>query len=85
MIRSWQLAFNWEQGANLQVHDIRVRDVRVRVLTDVAWVTMKTYVDVDAGPFNMTNVFECHDGRWYMVHHHSSVMDGGVEQQIVHG
>ncbi|MED6145879.1 F-box protein skip8 [Stylosanthes scabra] len=80
VMQSWQIAFNWEQGLNFQV-----RDVRARVLTDMAWVTMKTYVDMDTGPFNVTNVFECHNGRWYMVHHHSSVMNGEVEQHIVHG
>ncbi|KAL9434608.1 hypothetical protein AB3S75_029288 [Citrus x aurantiifolia] len=82
VIQSWQIAFNWEQGV-----DFQVQDVRARVLTDIAWVTMKTYIDIDTGPFNMTNVFEFHNGRWYMVHHHSSVMlvDGEVEQQVVHG
>lgn len=81
MIQSWQLAFNWEQGV-----DFQVQDVKARVQTDIAWVTMKTYIDIDAGPFNMTNVFEFHNGRWYMVHHHSSVMliDGEVNQQVVH-
>ncbi|GMY30560.1 F-box protein SKIP8 [Fagus crenata] len=81
VVQSWQLAFNWEQGVNFQV-----RDVRARVLTDMAWVTMKTFVDMDSGPFNVTNVFEFLNGRWYMVHHHSSLMliDGEVEQQIVH-
>ncbi|CAN1299913.1 F-box protein SKIP8 [Linum perenne] len=74
VIQSWQLAFNWEQGV-----DFQVRDVGVRVLTDMAWVSMKTYVDVDTGPFHVTNVFEFHNGRWYMVHHHSS-----VDQQIMH-
>lgn len=78
-MQSWQLVFNWEQGLNFQV-----RDVRARVLTDMAWVTMKTYVDMDS-PFNVTNVFEFQNSRWYMVHHHSSVMNGEVEQQIVHG
>ncbi|XP_030540232.1 F-box protein SKIP8 [Rhodamnia argentea] len=82
VIQSWQLAFNWEQGV-----DFQVRDVRVRVLTDMAWVTMKTFVDMDTGPFNVTNVFEFHNGQWYMVHHHSSVMliDGDVDQQNIHG
>lgn len=80
VMQSWQIVFNWEQGLNFQV-----RDVRARVLTDMAWVTMKTYVDMDTGPFNMTNVFEFHNGRWYMVHHHSSVMNGEVDHQIVHG
>ncbi|XWS48788.1 hypothetical protein CRYUN_Cryun13aG0106700 [Craigia yunnanensis] len=82
VIQSWQLAFNWEQG-----FDFQVRDVRARVLPDIAWVTMKTYVDMDIAAFNMTNVFEFHHGRWYLVHHHSTVMlaDGDVEQHIVHG
>ncbi|KAK8485440.1 hypothetical protein V6N13_046868 [Hibiscus sabdariffa] len=84
VIQSWQVAFNWEQD-----DDFQVRDVRARVLTDMAWVTMKTFVDMDTGPFNMTNVFEFHHGRWYLVHHHSSVMlpaDGDMEQQlVVHG
>ncbi|XP_057415365.1 F-box protein SKIP8 [Lotus japonicus] len=75
VMQSWQLVFNWEQGLNFQV-----RDVRARVLTDMAWVTMKTFVDMDTGPFNVTNVFEFHNGRWYMVHHHSSVMNGEVDQ-----
>lgn len=79
VIQSWQLLFNWEQGP-----DFQVRDVRARVLTDMAWVSMKTYVDLDAGPFNMTNVYEFHNGRWYLVHHHSSLllMDGEVDQQV---
>uniref|UniRef100_A0A2C9W9R4 Uncharacterized protein n=1 Tax=Manihot esculenta TaxID=3983 RepID=A0A2C9W9R4_MANES len=81
VMQSWQLAFDWEQGL-----DFQVRDVRARVLTDMAWVTMKTYVHMDAGPFTVSNVFEFHNGRWYMVHHHNSVMliDGDVDQQIVH-
>ncbi|XP_021754388.1 F-box protein SKIP8-like [Chenopodium quinoa] len=79
---SWQIAFNWEQLAD----GFQVRDVRARVLSEMAWVTMKTYVDMNAGPFNVTNVFEHHDGRWYMVHHHRSVMlvDEDVDQQIGH-
>ncbi|ESW32176.1 hypothetical protein PHAVU_002G299800 [Phaseolus vulgaris] len=80
VMQSWQLVFNWEQGLNFQV-----RDVRARVLADMAWVTMKTYVDMDTGPFNVTNVFEFHNGRWYMVHHHSSMMNGDVDHHIVHG
>ncbi|GLT47434.1 hypothetical protein SLA2020_211330 [Shorea laevis] len=81
VIESWEIRFTWEQW-----FDFQVRDVRARVLTDMAWVTMKTYVEI-IGPFNMTNVFEFHNGRWYMVHHHSSVIvpNGDVEQQFGHG
>ncbi|KAJ8768502.1 hypothetical protein K2173_022595 [Erythroxylum novogranatense] len=80
VIQSWQLEFNWEQGV-----DFQVRDVRARVLTDMAWVTMKFFADMN-GPFNITNIFEFHNERWYMVHHHSSVMllDGEGDNQIVH-
>lgn len=78
VIHSWQLAFSWEQG------DLQIRDVRARVLTEVAWVTLKAYVDMETGPFNVTNVFEFHNGQWYVVHHHSSVNIDG-EQQVAHG
>ncbi|CAG7862606.1 unnamed protein product, partial [Brassica rapa] len=81
VMQSWQLCFNWEQGFDFQVHN-----VRTRILTDMAWVTMKAYLNVDAGPFLITNVFEHHNGRWHMVHHHSSVMliDGVNQQVVVH-
>lgn len=63
--------------------NFHVRDVRVRIQSDMAWVTMKAFVNMDGGPFNTTNIFEFHKERWYLVHHHSSVMavDGEVEQQ----
>lgn len=80
VMQSWRLAFDWEQGVNFQI-----RDVRARVLTDMAWVTMKTYFEIDTKPFIVTNVFEFHNGRWYLVHHHSSDMNGEVEQPIVQG
>ncbi|KAK8482460.1 hypothetical protein V6N13_060339 [Hibiscus sabdariffa] len=82
VIFSWHLAFNLQQGV-----DFHVRDVRARVLTDMAWVTMKTYVDMDNVAYNMTNVYEFHHGRWYLVHHHSSVLlaDGNMEQHILNG
>lgn len=78
MLGSWQLAFNWEPAV-----DFEVRDVRSRVLSDVAWVTMKAYVGMEHNPLNVTNVFELHNGQWYMVHHHSSVMlaNAGVADQ----
>ncbi|KAL2527731.1 F-box protein SKIP8 [Abeliophyllum distichum] len=73
VMESWQIAFSWENVA-----DFQIRDVRARVLTDMAWVTMKAYLDMEAGPFNVTNVYEFHNGRWYMVHHHSSAL-------LIHG
>ncbi|KAL0324181.1 UNVERIFIED_CONTAM: F-box protein SKIP8 [Sesamum calycinum] len=80
VMESWQLAFSWENVA-----DFQIRDVRTRVLTDLAWVTMKVFVDIGAGPFNVTNIFEFHNGRWYMVHHHSSALliHRGGQQQLM--
>ncbi|KAJ8555897.1 hypothetical protein K7X08_013393 [Anisodus acutangulus] len=80
VIGSWQLAFNWEQNV-----DVEIRDVKARVMTDSAWVTMKAYLNMGSG--NVTNVFEFHNGRWYIVHHHCSVMliHGGAGQQVVQG
>ncbi|KAG6389719.1 hypothetical protein SASPL_151192 [Salvia splendens] len=48
-----QLAFNWEN-----VTDFRIQDVRVRVMPSMAWVTMKAYLDIGAGPFHVTNIYE---------------------------
>ncbi|KAL0329933.1 UNVERIFIED_CONTAM: F-box protein SKIP8 [Sesamum radiatum] len=80
VMESWQLAFSWENVA-----DFQIQDVRTRVLTDLAWVTMKVFVDIGAGPFNVTNIFEFHNGRWYMVHHHSSALliHRGGQQQLM--
>lgn len=70
---SWGLLFNWGQDGG-QGTDFQLRDVKARVLADVAWVNMKMHVDVDPGPFHVTNVYEVRNGRWYMVHHHRSLM-----------
>lgn len=81
-MNSWELGFSWDQDIGFQV-----QDVCARVLPGMAWVTMKTYVDVDSGPFHVTNVYEFHNGQWYMVHHHSSVMliDGVVAPHNIFG
>ncbi|ERN14088.1 hypothetical protein AMTR_s00021p00230990 [Amborella trichopoda] len=67
VMESWGVAFNWHQPVNFQVCD-----VRVRVLNEMAWVTMKAFTNVNS--FHVTNVYEFHDSRWFMVHHHSSMM-----------
>lgn len=75
VIGSWALSFNWEPVT------FQLRDVCARVLTDVAWVTMKVHVNIESGPFNVTNVYELHNGRWYMVHYHCSQMPNGGDAQ----
>lgn len=71
-MESWGLLFNWGQDEGQGI-TFQIRDVRVRVLGEVAWVNMKANVDVDPVLFYVTNVYELHNGRWYMVHHHSSL------------
>ncbi|XP_042038732.1 F-box protein SKIP8-like isoform X1 [Salvia splendens] len=64
---SWQILLGREDVAAFQI-----QDVRVRVMSNVAWMTMKVYHEIVPGLFNMTNIYELHDGRWYMVHYHCS-------------
>ncbi|OAY75403.1 F-box protein SKIP8 [Ananas comosus] len=73
VIDSWRAALNWGLGGGPGVA-FQIREVRARVLSDIAWLTMKAYADIDSEPLHVTNVYELHNGRWYMVHHHSSVM-----------
>ncbi|OVA06275.1 hypothetical protein BVC80_8393g6 [Macleaya cordata] len=47
VMQSWHLAFNWGDEIAFQI-----QDVRVRVLSDMAWVTMRTCTNVDTGPFH---------------------------------
>ncbi|AQK95873.1 F-box protein SKIP8 [Zea mays] len=73
VMESWGLLFNWGQDGGQGI-GFQIRDVRVRVLGEMAWVNMKANVDVDPLVFHVTNVYELCNGRWYMVHHHSSLM-----------
>ncbi|XP_047327114.1 F-box protein SKIP8-like [Impatiens glandulifera] len=69
VMRSWQFAFNWDQV----VVDFQVQDPCIRVVTGMAWITMKAFVEEEgAGPYNVTNIFEFSNGQWHMVHHHCS-------------
>ncbi|KAG0503419.1 hypothetical protein HPP92_003491 [Vanilla planifolia] len=73
VMNSWGTVFDWGQGPWL---DFQIHDVRARVSNDMAWVTMKAYVDVDSDAFFVTNIFEFLNGRWFMVHHHTCVLTG---------
>ncbi|KAG8051665.1 hypothetical protein GUJ93_ZPchr0001g32128 [Zizania palustris] len=59
---SWGLLFNWGQDGGQGIA-FQLRDVRARVLGEVAWVNMRAHVDVDPGPFHVTNVYEFCNGR----------------------
>ncbi|KAH6801838.1 Nuclear transport factor 2 family protein [Perilla frutescens var. frutescens] len=82
VMESWRSAFSWENVA-----DSQIQDVRPRVLTDVAWVTMKAHVGMETGLCNITNVYELHNGKWYMVLHQSSpaLIHGGADHQFLQG
>lgn len=80
VIESWRLGFSWEIAV-----DFQLQDVQPRVLTDMAWVTMKALCSEENEPYNVTNVYERHNGRWYMVAHHSSaaLIHGRADEQFV--
>lgn len=73
VMESWELAFNWEWV------DFEIRDRCIRVVKDIAWVTMKTYVgnNEGVGGCNAINIFELSNGRWHLVNHHSSPLQDG--------
>ncbi|KAL6547747.1 F-box protein skip8 [Orobanche hederae] len=81
VMESWQLGFRWNNFASYQM----IGDVRTRVVSDMAWVTMKAYVDLDGVPDSVTNIYEFLNGRWYMVHHHCStnIVHGVFEPQLL--
>ncbi|XP_074578985.1 F-box protein SKIP8-like [Curcuma longa] len=68
----WALIFGWGVPGDGQGIDVQIKNVRVRILEDVAWVTMDAYMEVDFGPFCVTNAYEFHDGQWFIIHHASS-------------
>ncbi|ANM66251.1 F-box family protein [Arabidopsis thaliana] len=74
VMQRWDFCFdNWEIG-----FPTYVIESRTRILSSVAWVS--TIALHHIGQFNITNVFELHNGRWLMVHHHSSIIPtNGVE------
>ncbi|XP_047969171.1 F-box protein SKIP8-like [Salvia hispanica] len=79
VMESWRATFNQENANYFQI-----RDVRTHVLTDMAWVTVKAYSNMERA-YNVTNIYELCDGRWYMVHHHSlaALIHGGADQQFL--
>jgi ketosteroid isomerase-like protein len=73
VMENWKVVFNW-----IQHFDFSLDEVRVRVRGDVAWVTVKEFVNASV-PLLSTNCFELHNGEWFMVHRHSSPqMEAGV-------
>lgn len=75
VMENWKMVFNWSQRYDFSLDEVRVR---VRVRGDIAWVTVKEFVNDSVEPLLATNCFELHNGQWFIVHHHSSPqMDAG--------
>eukprot|EP00249_Psilotum_nudum_P007863 c20873_g1_i1 orf=291-1298(-) len=73
IMENWRAVFSWSQK-----FDFKLRDERVRVMGNMAWVTLKEFINSSVDPLLATNIYEFHDGHWYMVHHHSSPqLEGG--------
>lgn len=76
VMQSWEVVF-----ASIVKGDfaIALEDVRVCVADRIAYVTCTEIVTSgrDTGRIQATNVFECFDGKWTIVHHH-----GGVQRPI---
>ncbi|GER26798.1 F-box family protein [Striga asiatica] len=68
VMTSWQMTFRRENVARYQ----EIQEVRARIVSGMAWVTMKAYVEMNRSPDSVTNIYELHEGRWYIVHHHIS-------------
>lgn len=68
IMEHWRTIFSWNQR-----FDYDLQEERARVFGNVAWVTLKEFINSSTEPLLTTNVFELHHGHWYMVHHHSSL------------
>ena len=66
-MESWRSVLSWRQNLEFDL-----QEERARVFGNMAWVTVKVFINSSAEPLFTTNVYEFHDGQWYMVHHHSS-------------
>jgi ketosteroid isomerase-like protein len=73
VMKSWERIFE-----NTFEMKFDLSGVEVAVAGDVAWlvctenITSRTYDGVSRSQIEATNVFERHEGRWLIVHHHGS-------------
>jgi limonene-1,2-epoxide hydrolase len=83
---SWQRIF----ASTVSMHFV-LTALRVEVVGDLAWVVLTENLESQhregesAAQIQATNIFERHDGRWFLVHHHGSPVytptdDVGPEQ-----
>jgi ketosteroid isomerase-like protein len=73
VMNSWERIFE-----NTFETSFELTGVEVSVVGDLAWVvcteiiTSRTYDGVSRAEVEATNVFERHEGRWLLIHHHGS-------------
>ena len=78
IMTSWERIFE-----NTFAMSFELTGVEVSVMGDLAWVvctenlTSRTYDGVSRSRIEATNVFERHEGRWLLVHHHGSPVVSG--------
>jgi ketosteroid isomerase-like protein len=82
VMSSWQRIFE-----NTFEMSFDLTGVEVSVMGDLAWVvcteniTSRTYDGVSRSTVEATNVFERHEGRWRLVHHHGSPVVGPISDE----
>lgn len=73
VMQSWEQIFAGTYGVT-----IRVGDEVTQIRGDLAWITCTEEIEtrlpdgISRGLVEATNVFERHDGRWLLIHHHGS-------------
>jgi len=86
VMESWQRIF-----ANTVAMRFTLTAVHVEVAGDLAWVVLTENLEsqdregATAAQVQATNIFQRHDGRWFLVHHHGSPVytpteDSGPQQ-----
>jgi ketosteroid isomerase-like protein len=70
---SWERIF-----ANTDSMHFTLADVRVEVVGTLAWVVLveelesRSVAGLSRSQILATNLFEKHDGQWFIIHHHAS-------------
>jgi ketosteroid isomerase-like protein len=83
VMESWQRIFENTFGMSFEL-----TAVEISVIGDLAWVvcteniTTRGYDGLSQSQVEATNVFERHEGRWLLVHHHGSpVVSGPISDE----
>jgi ketosteroid isomerase-like protein len=75
VMSSWRRIFE-----NTEEILFMLTEVRIEIQGSLAWVTLYENIttrvgeEVVTGPVLTTNIFEKHNGRWLIIHHHGSTV-----------